>query len=216
MGTPEEPLYLLTIHATVEEWERWNRQAVMKALLDPAEYKKWRDWKLAFAKRQIERYTAEQRPDMVKGLKEDYLDYVLNRIPPEPVVPPSEPPGLQSIAYYRLELLKPLVNEKWAALYVPNIKAVMEAYRNGSLKVVKGATSYWYNGHMKIAPTREPVNVEEELPKWEAEHGVGTYWSESVSGPVPQLASLSVYPPDPQQVPQDSRTYEQSDMHSVG
>ncbi|EGE80364.2 hypothetical protein BDDG_03305 [Blastomyces dermatitidis ATCC 18188] len=133
----------------------------MKALFDPVE---WRDWKLNFAKEQIERFTVAQRPDMVESLKERYLPYVFSTVLLQDL-------RLQPIAYYRLETLKELYDADWTTLYRTNIKAVMEAYRNGTLKVVSGAVSYWYNGHMKIAPTREPVNLEEELPKWRAEHG---------------------------------------------
>lgn len=85
--------------------------------------------------------------------------------------------------YYRIEELKNMFNASPSLTICDknNIKAILEAYRSGTLKVQLGYASYWYNGILKRGLATNAIDLDEALPRWRAEHGQGKHWVERVS-----------------------------------
>ncbi|KKZ65892.1 hypothetical protein EMCG_08397 [[Emmonsia] crescens] len=92
------------------------------------------------------------------------LEYILHKTPPGPLLDPTEPRGLDSRFYRRIEILKrlrysPILHE-WDAR---NVDAILLAYRNGSLKMDKGKVTYWYGGQMRMGPQLQLPSVREHI-----------------------------------------------------
>lgn len=91
---------------------------------------------------------------------------------------PTEPAGLTFPVYCRIELLKLLLIDKGTQEWqLPNIEAIIRAYRRGDLQAIPGYVSYWRDGNM-IRELGPPMPIEKHADLLKP--GLSPIWPEDV------------------------------------
>jgi hypothetical protein len=75
-------------------------------------------------------------------------------------------------------MLEELEEEDPSDPHIPNIKAIMDAYRSGDLKIVPGLVTHWARG-VKVAGPMQDGNTLELFEKYARPEGY--LWTEKVS-----------------------------------
>ena len=102
-----------------------------------------------------------------------------------PSLPPCEPLGLEPIVYYQIFTLHRFFENTQLSdgQQQTNIRAVIQAYRPGSLRQDPNYVTIWWNGIQveRLKCDEEwDFDYDDALPRWKADHGDGKAWIERV------------------------------------
>lgn len=167
-----------------QRWKNKNKEPITDINKAP---KGWnaneRDLDRADVDAQIDRCFERIEDNILPAFFEHRLEYYLGLRAARKAIEESEPKGLAPVVVYRLHELSAIQNHLQADgdpdEQLPNIRALLKAYRGGTLELSRGMVSYWSGGVLLNPPTQFNQKLHEKMLK--DNDTTRSFWVEGVN-----------------------------------